>query len=126
EDFPDKFFALDFPASPTVTTGTYDAVTPSCARVSVPATVSSVQQDGAFFAITVADLANSAADDRHALDHAIKAYRQRSDLALDTAVSHSLTGSRFQLCGRHFGYASPDDQLNYETLYYNPNTRLFY
>jgi|GEM_PF-3396016 len=126
ETFPEKFFAIDFPATPKITAGIYQAVTAGGTTVPVPAEIYSLQQPGAFYQVTVADLAGSAAEDRHALDHAIAAFRRRPDLALDTAVSHSLTGSRFQLCGRHFGYVGDSERLVYETLYYNPNTRKFY
>lgn len=124
---PEKFFSADFPGKPVVGQASFPVPTPQGTKVSVPAVTYSLQQPGASYRVTVADLANSAAADSHALDHAVEAFRKsHGALPLDAEVSHSLTGSKFQLCGRHFGYAGKDGALHYETLYYNPNTWLFY
>lgn len=125
--YADKWFSIEFPADPTIASTTFDVVAPSGAKVTVPATVYALRQKGAEYRVTVADLANTSAADPRALDYAVAAYRrQRSDLALDNAVSHSLAGSSWQLCGHQFGFEDAKGRLNYQTIYYNANTRLFY
>lgn len=125
--YADKWFSIEFPADPTTSQGTYDVVTASGGKVTAPATIYSLRQKGAEYRVTVADVTGTAAADPHALDYAIAAYRrERKDLALDNAVSHSLAGGTWQLCGRQFGFADGKGRLNYETIYYNANTRLFY
>lgn len=127
QTFADKWFSIEFPSAPAVSQGTYDVVTASGAKVTAPATIYSLRQKGAEYRVTVADVTGTAAADPHTLDHAVAAFRrERKDLALDNAVSHSLAGGTWQLCGRQFGFADARGRLNYETIYYNANTRLFY
>jgi hypothetical protein len=126
--FTDKatWLSIDFPGRPVISKGSYEAVTPAGGTVRVPATLYTVTQPGTEYRVTVANLAGSAAEESHALESAAAAYRKRDGLALDTAVSHSLGTSGYQLCGRSFGYQAADGRLVYETLFYNHNTRLFY
>lgn len=123
---PATWLSIDFPGRPHVSKGSYDAVTPAGNTVSVPATIYTVKQPGTEYRVTVANLANSPAEETHALENAAAAYRKQDGLALDTAVSHSLSGSGYQLCGRSFGHQDTNGRLVYETLFYNHNTRLFY
>ncbi|MDB5712953.1 MAG: hypothetical protein JWO15_350 [Sphingomonadales bacterium] len=121
-----KWLSIQFPAPPTVTATRYDVVTPGGTKIAVPATLYDFKQNGSEYRVTVANLAGSVADDPHALEHAVTAFRRRKGIALDTAVSHSLGASGYQLCGRSFGYSGPGGKLNYQTLFYNDNAHLFY
>ena len=66
--YPDYAFTVTFPADPKIETMTYEVADGR----SVPARVYSVRQGKGEFKMTVADLANTALDEKAVIDHAIK------------------------------------------------------
>jgi len=66
--YPEYAFSVTFPADPKIETTTHEVAD---GRL-VPARVYSVRQDKGEFKMTVADLANTALDEKAVIDHAIK------------------------------------------------------
>jgi hypothetical protein len=66
--YPEHAFSVTFPADPKIETTTHEVAD---GRL-VPARVYSVREDKGEFKMTVADLANTALDEKAVIDHAIK------------------------------------------------------
>jgi hypothetical protein len=119
--YPEQRFLIHFPASPAVSTGHYEAVTGTGERVSVPATIYSVRRGKTDYRVTVANLANSAAEDAKALEHAANASRAGGTVGLDTPVSMANSS-----CGRYLGIERAGGVLDFVALFYNRDTKLLY
>lgn len=78
--YPDAGFAVQFPAPPTVSSGTYRPAS----GIAVPATTYSAQQDGIVFSVVVADFSKTTIDDQTAMADAIKALRDTGEIKVDT------------------------------------------
>ena len=78
-DYPEAGFTIQFPATPTMATGTYKTVT----GVSVPARTYSAQVDQSTYTVTVADYAKTAADQANAVRDAVKAFAAAGEIKVD-------------------------------------------
>jgi hypothetical protein len=65
--YPDAGFAVQFPVDPQVEVGSYETVN----GVTVPATVYSARRGSSVYTVTVAELANTSADQENAIDDAV-------------------------------------------------------
>jgi hypothetical protein len=77
--YPEFGFAVQFPSAPTVERGTYAAG----AGVSVPATIYSVREPMRVLSMTVAELANTPAEGRNAIDQAVARLRTTGEIRVD-------------------------------------------
>jgi hypothetical protein len=77
--YPEYAISVAFPAGPKIETTTYQIADGR----SVPARVYSVRQDKGEFKLTVADLANTALDEKTVVDHAITALSQGATVKLN-------------------------------------------
>ena len=77
--YPDAGFAVQFPVEPQVEAGSYETVN----GISVPATVYSARQGSSVYTVTVAELANTPADQPNAIDDAVSLLRKTGEIKLD-------------------------------------------
>lgn len=77
--YPDAGFAVRFPVDPQVEVGSYETV----GGVTVPATVYSARQGNSVYTITVAELANTPADQPNAIEDAISLVLKTGQIKLD-------------------------------------------
>jgi len=77
--YPDAGFAVQFPGEPQVEAGSYATVN----GTSVPATVYSARQGSGTYTVTVAELANTPADQPNAIDDAVSLVRESGQIKLD-------------------------------------------
>ena len=77
--YPDKQFAVSFPAEPTIATVPYRAAD----GTTLPETLYWVQQDTGLFRVTVIDFANTGIDEKTAVSQAIGGLRGKGDVKLD-------------------------------------------
>jgi hypothetical protein len=77
--YPDAGFAVRFPVDPQVEAGSYETV----GGVTVPATVYSARQGNSVYTITVAELANTPADQPNAIEDAVSLVLKTGQIKLD-------------------------------------------
>ncbi len=95
-DYPDAGFAVQFPAPPAVTKGTY-----STAGRTVPAKVYSVRTDKIVYTVTTADFSKTGIEGPAAIDEAVKSFSRQGDVRLDVnARINSQYGHELSVAGR--------------------------
>jgi len=77
--YPDAGFAVQFPVDPQVDAGSYETV----GGVAVPATVYSARQGSSVYTVTVAELANTPADQPSAIEDAVSLVLKTGQIKLD-------------------------------------------
>jgi hypothetical protein len=77
--YPDAGFAVQFPVEPRVEAGSYETAD----GTSVPATVYSASEGSGVYTVIVAELANTPADQRNAIDDAVSQLRKTGQIELD-------------------------------------------
>ncbi len=77
--YPDAGFAVQFPVEPQIAAGSYQTAD----GTTVPATVYSARQGSGVYTITVAELANTPADQPNAIADAVSQLRQTGEIKLD-------------------------------------------
>jgi hypothetical protein len=77
--YPDAGFAVQFPVEPQVQAGSYE----TGSGITVPATVYSAREGSSVYTMTVAELANTAADQPNAIDDEVNRVRQTGEIKLD-------------------------------------------
>ena len=77
--YPEHGFAVQFPAEPTVSSGTYT----TAGGISVPAMIYALRQPNVVLTMTVAELANTRADNQNAVGQAVAALRNTGEVKVD-------------------------------------------
>ena len=77
--YPDASFAVQFPGEPVVESGAYLAA----GGITVPATIHILRQPAIVFSVTVADLTGTPADNRNAIDQAVRALAGTGEIRAD-------------------------------------------
>jgi hypothetical protein len=77
--YPEAGFAAQFPSEPSIESISYE----THGGIAVPATQYRTQEGNTLFTIIVAELANTQADRRDAVDEAVAAWRERGEIKLD-------------------------------------------
>jgi hypothetical protein len=113
-NYPDDFFAVVFPAAPKVETTTYQVANDR----SVRARVYSVQQDGALFKVTVAELAGTGLEESAVIDHAIRMLSAGGEVKVN--IPHRVD----QVYGRQLSLAGADGSRSTVALF-DYNGRLY-
>jgi hypothetical protein len=78
-DYPDAQFAIQFPAPPSVTRGTYRTTT----GLNVPATTYAARDGAVAYALTIADFTGAAQQDDAAIKDAVALFGRRGEVKVD-------------------------------------------
>ena len=106
--FPDKHFQVQFPAEPAVSTMPYTAAdgTP------VTKTTYSVQQDSGLYQAAVVDFSEAKIDAATAIDQAVTALRENSNVTFNQAARQNGT------CGRYLTLKGKDGSTSTVSLFF--------
>jgi hypothetical protein len=110
-------FTVLAPAKLARESATYNVNLPDGQTLSVPALIFSTEDQNNHYSVTVADLANTPADDPNAIDRAAAAMRESGDVKLDLWTS--VAGSA---CGRDLTIADRDGEQSTLALFFQPAT----
>jgi hypothetical protein len=107
-------FAIRFPAEPKIENGTYA----TAEGTSVAALIYSVEQDGAFYKVTVADMSRARRSEAQAVGEAISGLAGSGEVVVD--IPHRVNG----ILGRQLSVAGHDGSRSTVALFYR-NRRLY-
>jgi len=105
--YPEDFFSVVFPAAPKVAATTFEVADGR----SVRARVYSVNQDGALFKVTVAEIANAGLDESALIDHAIRMLSAGSEVKFN--IPHRID----QVYGRQLSLTRADGSRSTVALF---------
>jgi hypothetical protein len=107
--YPDDAFTVAFPADPKIETVSYQS---SDGRP-VEARVYSVAQDSGVFRMTVADLSETALEEKSVIDHAVNGLKQGGEVKID--ITHRIS----QIYGRQLSIAGADGSHSFVALFFH-------